>query len=1017
MKKFTCVLLLMAISFFAFAQESIPIHGSVSDDQGQPLPGVTVIVKGTQNGTITDSEGQYSIKAAKDDSLIFTSLGFEAQTIVVGSSPVLNVRLTSANKKLNEVVVVSYGTQKLRNVTGSISQINESAMKDQPVPQILQKLQGKIAGVQINESTGRPGQGMSIRIRGAASINAGNGPLYVVDGQPLIGNINSLDPDEIATITVLKDASATALYGSRAANGVVLITTKQAKPGEMKVQLNAYYGIQAVPQRGRPDVMNGEEFAEYEKEYYEDKIRYEGWVNPQTGTATVPSVYQNPSQYGAGTNWYNVLLRKAPIQSYSVSVMSGSKKFTTAVTGGYFEQQGVMKNTYYRRYSFRANNEFHPNDKITLGFNIAPTVELEHNNLTNTDGTWQIIQAAVLTSPIAPAVLPDGTMPITATSFGLFPNPNWLRVLMEQQDNFKTTRLLGNAYLNVDIVPGLKFSTHIDEDLESQINTDFNPSTSVGGIFVAPPQPANGYFGSTNYYSWVSTNTLTYNKVFHHDHSVQALIGYTTQKYREYTSGLSGTGYPSDAIPWLAAATVTNGTSGTQAWTLESIIGRLNYSYKDKYLLSGAIRRDGSSRFGSARRWGTFPSVSAGWIVSDEPFMASIPKVNFFKIRASYGLTGNNNIGNYTSISLMSPTNYVFNNGLASGQSITSLGNAALTWETTKQFDIGANIGLFDNRIFFTYDYYHKLTKGLLYQVSLPQQSGFTAIQSNIGAFRIWGNEFAVSSQNLVGKLKWSTNLNISLSRNLVLKLGTNNTPIGAYNMQDDYWRTAVGHPMGEFFGFVFDGVYMTEKEFETEPKEATSQVGTVRMKDINHDDTITVADRTFIGNPNPTFTYGITNQFNYGNFDLNIAIAGAVGGKIFNGYLPYTENLDGVFNVEKRVANRWRSLEDPGKGLVPRTLAGTTVLFRDDNSSMVFSGSYLTVKNIVLGYTFNLPNNPYIKGIRIYGSIQQALVLTKYPGANPEVSTAGLDGMHEGVDQASYPIPRTYVFGVNMNF
>lgn len=1016
LKIFCLFITAIFISKVLFAQEQISAHGIVSGTDNQGLPGVTVVVKGTQNGTVTSANGQYSITAVSGDSLIFSSVGFETQIVRVGNSPVINVQLTSGNKKLNELVVISYGTQKRKNITGSISQINANEMKDQPVAQISQKLQGKMAGVQINEASGRPGHGMSIRIRGAASINAGNHPLIVIDGQPVTEDLHSLDPDDIATITVLKDASATALYGSRAANGVVLITTKHAKPGESRLQLNVYYGIQQVPRRGRPDVMNGQEFAQFEKELYEDKIKYEEWINPATGTAEVPKVYQNPDQYGKGTDWYNLLIRQAPIQNYDLSFTQGGDKFSTFVSAGYFNQQGVIINSGYQRYSFRANNEFRPNDKIKIGFNIAPTVELDHNVLTNTDGTWQIIQAAVLTSPIAPAINSDGSLPLTATSYGLFPNPNWYRVMKERQDNYKTTYLIGNAYIELELLKGLNFKTQANIDMAEQTHNNFVPSTSVGAIFVAPPQKATGLYGTYNKYSWVSENTLTYNTVIG-NHSIGVLAGYTIQKFRDYSSEASGTDYPDDAIPWLSAAATTNATSGSSAWSLLSMIGRVNYNYKGKYLLSAAIRRDGSSRFGEDRKWGVFPSISAGWIASDESFMDELSVISYLKLRGSYGLTGNNNIGNYTYASLLSTTNYVFENTLVPGKAITSLGNSVLSWETTKQLDVGIDIGLFSGRVYLTYDYYHKLTDGLLYQINLPLESGFGNVFSNVGAFKFWGHELAISSKNLTGKFKWNTNFNISFNRNNVLKLGTENTPIGAYGEYDDYWRTAVGHPVGQFYGYVYDGVYMTQKEFDSAPHHATSAVGTVRMKDINHDDTITIDDRTFIGNPNPDFLFGLTNDFTYENYDLTVAIAGAVGGDLINGILPYTENLDGVFNVRKVVANRWRSPEDPGNGIIPRTLAGTTPLARAINSRMVSDGSYLTVKNISLGYTFDGIKSKYIKKLRVYGSVQQAFVLTNYRGANPEVSTSGLDALHEGVDQTAYPVPRTYTIGLNLTF
>jgi len=879
-------------------------------------------------------------------------------------------------------------------------------------------LQGRIPGVQISQYTGRPGQGMAVRVRGSASMNAGSSPLYVVDGQPITGDIANINPDEIESFSVLKDASATSLYGSRAANGVVLVTTKKGKGEGVNVSLSSYGGLQYVPQRGRPDVMDAHEFAQFMNNYFTDKIKYEDWANPATGIAEIPDDYVNPEQYGKGTDWYDILIRKgAPIQNYSLSVTANSEKFSTSIIGGYFNQQGALLNTGYQRYSFRANNEFRPNDKLTLGFNMAPTLQLDHNTTINTDGQRQVIDGAFITSPISPAINPDGSLPLTTNTFNMFPNPNWLRVLKEKQDNRKRTRLLGNAFGEYKILDGLKFKTSINVDVESFNEQTFIPSTAGGGLFVAPPQLATGSYGTQSYYSWLNENVLTYNKTAG-EHTFDVLAGYTTQKYRQENSAINKTDFPNDLVPWLdAGATVTDAGSNTTAWSLESIIGRFNYSYKGRYLLSAALRGDGSSRFGSDKKWGSFPSVSLGWIVSDEGFLKENDKVSFLKLRASYGIVGNNNIGNYTSIALMGPANYVFNGALAQGLSITSLGNPILSWERTKQLDLGFELGLLNDRISLTYDYYHKKTDGMLYPVELPRASGFSSVQTNIGAFKFWGHEIGISSKNLTGELNWSTDFNITFNRNEVLQLGTNDTPIGGFSDQGDFNRTAVGHPIGQFYGYVYDGVYMTQEEFDSQPKHQSSQIGTVRMKDLNNDGVIDNNDRTFIGDPNPDFIFGLTNNFRYKDWDLSFLIAGSVGGETMAATYENIENLDGVFNVRKEMINAWRSPENPGNGEVPRTLVGTTDLFRFTNSRWVYNASYLSLRNITLGRNFAIKNNEYIKNIRAYVSVQEALMLTKYPGLNPEVSARADNPLQLGVDQTAYPVPRTFTFGINVGF
>jgi TonB-linked SusC/RagA family outer membrane protein len=995
------------------AQQQHPVSGKVTDPSGSPLPGVTVAVKGTTRGIITDTNGNYSLSNVPGDAtLAFSFVGMKTQEIMISGKTTINVVMQEEAIGIEEVVAIAYGTQRRREVTGSVSHVDATELEDFPVGQFAQKIQGRIAGVQINQTTGKPGQGMAFRIRGASSFNAGNQPLYVIDGTPVESLIN-INPDEIESFTVLKDASASAMYGSRAANGVIIITTKQAQKGQSAIEFNAYYGMQYVPQHGRPDVMNGREFAQFEKEYFEDKIRYENWVNPVTHTQEVPQEYQNPEQYGEGTNWYNTLIREAPIQSYSLTVTSGTEKLKSTVIAGYFNQKGVLHNTGYQRYNLRMNTIYQPTSKLTLGFYFAPSYQLEHNTRISTDNTWQIIQAAILSSPLVPFKNPDGSLPVTVTSYNLFPNPNWYRVLIETQDDYKTTHLLGNAYLEYELLKGLKFKTHIDADLRGETRKYFVPSTSVGAVFTAPPQKATGSYSAYNNFTWLSESTLSYKADFHDVHHIDVLVGYSTQKFNQESGVINGTDYPSDDIPWLNVAATITGRSNTTSWSLLSVIGRLNYNYKDKYLLAASIRRDGSSRFGSDKKFGYFPSVSAGWIISDESFMKNVPLLNYAKLRASYGLTGNNNIGNYTYIAGIGTYNYVIANTLAPGKSVSTLENARLSWEKTKQLDLGIDIGLLKDRIIVAYDYYHKLTDDMLYAMPIPKSSGFSSIQSNVGSVKFWGHEISITTRNLTQGIKWTSTVNVSFNKNLVTKLVTPGF-FGATAVYDDYWRTQEGYPLGQFFGYVFDGVYMTQEEYDTQPKDVTSLVGTVRMKDVNNDKKITVDDRTFIGDPNPKAIVGMTNDLTYRNFDLNITMSGALGGKMIDGIMPYTENLDAVFNVRKEVANRWRSLENPGKGEIPRTR--NTPLARTINSRYVQNGSYLTVKNITLGYNIPMERKAF-KSIRIYGSVQQAFVFTAYKGMNPETSIGGLNGWQLGVDKTAYPVPRTFALGINARF
>lgn len=1000
----------------SFAQQKITIGGTVTSDKNVPLLSVSVKALGETSGAVTDAAGAFKIRVNKGAVLEFSIVGYERKDLKVYSDDIaLSVKMSLKTSSLNEVVVVSYGTQKKRDITGSISQLNATEVKDMPVSNIGQKLQGKFSGVQINQNTGQPGAELSIRIRGAASINAGNSPLIVIDGFPTESGLQTLSPDEIESITVLKDASSASLYGSRAANGVILVTTKQAKAGSRNISFSAYNGLESVSKRGRPDLMNAPQFAEFKKEYYQDAATYEGY------TGGVPAQYQNPSQYTAssGTNWFDVLLRTARTQNYNLSLSSGTTNLKSVVNMNYNRQDGVMLNQWAERFSARSNNIYNASDRLTLGLNLGVTYRNE--NITPNLGEGRnVIQVAYLTDPTLNYKNADGTYPIGFAPPGMFSTPNFYSVLQQTINQTKDLTLIGNAYASYKIIDGLSYKLSMNVNTDNSTNRSFSPSTILGGT--APAASAAGSYNTGNFLSWLAENTLTYTKTLGDNHNIEAFVGYTAQKVHYENSGINGSQFPDDNIPWLNVAATRIGNVDASDFSIISYIGRLNYNYKSKYLLSLAFRRDGSSKFGSNTKYGNFPSVSAGWVVSDENFMKTVTPVSLLKLRASYGKVGNNNIGNYTYLAGVSQSNYTFNNKLASGSALNGIGNPNLTWETTAGYDLGLDLGMFNGRIALTYDYYWKKTDGLLYAIDIPVQSGFNSVTSNIGRFDFWGHEFSISSRNLIGKLKWSTDLNISFDRNLVKKLGTSNAPIGGYQ---EYWddnRTAVGHPIGMFYGYINTGVYMTQQQFDSQPHDATAMVGTARFKDISGpngkpDGIIDINDRTYIGNPNPKFTYGITNTLSYKKFDFTMVVAGSYGNDIADDAFISTENLDGVFNVRKGVAKRWRSLANPGDGIYPRTRSGTTADLRNFTTREVFSGSYLMAKNITLGYTFPAIKNFVLKGARVYLSAQNAFTLTRYPGMNPEIGFAGLNGLNQGRDFTAFPIARIYSVGLNLSF
>ncbi len=1011
----------MLLTFASYAQSTV--SGVVrSEGDNETLPGVSVLVKGTTRGTVTDLDGRFQVEAAAGEVLTVSYIGYATREIPVqGGQTEYEIVLASSMSDLTEVVVVGYGSQLKKEITGSVQTIQGDDLMDIPATQMAQKLQGQLAGVQINQTTGKPGQGMNVRIRGQLSVSAGSDPLYVVDGFPITGDISTLNPDEIQDITILKDAASTSLYGSRAANGVVLITTKRGKAGQSSVALNVYTGLQNVPHYNRLEMMDAVEFAQFKKEYFEDAGR------------PVPDMFQNPSQYeGQTQDWYDALLQTAPITNYNLTINSNTEKMRTSVVAGYFDQEGVVLNTDYERFSLRLNTDYTASDKLTMGFNLAPTYV--RDNTPRTDGSrgTGILFNALHTWPNMPIYDDNGEL----TYFNRFPSetgnifayPNYVRSAQEITNETKQTNLLSNAYVQYEPIEGLEIKSTINAEIRNSKYFYFNPSTATPGMNVAIPTVASSVRDNREIFSWLNENTVTYTKSIN-DHNFQLLGGFTNQKFRLDRTQVAANTYADDRLPTVQGAiNINRGStiSDVQEWALTSFLSRLTYNYQGKYLLTAAIRADGSSRFGSENRWGVFPSVSAGWVMSDEGFLNTSDKVSFMKVRGSYGVTGNNNIGNYTQYALVNNTvNHVFDNSVVPGAAITSLQNPFLGWETTQQFDIGLDLGLFDDRIQFVYDFYTKNTTNLLYNVQIPQEAGFGSFTDNIGEIKFWGHEFAITSRNTQGRLVWTTNANISFNRNKVMDLAE-----GIDRVYGNVHITQVGQPFGQFYGLRKLGNYMNEEDLNSSPQvPGRSTVGSIKLEDINGDGIISIGgdndDRTIIGNPFPDFTYGITNNFRYGKWDLNIIGSGSYGNELYMRHLFSTANLDGVFNMVQKATERFRSPEDPGEGIFGTTVGGGNVtgIERDwANSNFVWDASFFTIKNITLGYNLGAIAN-VIKSARVYAAVQNVYIFTPYwGGPNPEVSqqnNGNGDGgnLSQGVDLTGYPVPRTFTVGANITF
>lgn len=990
--------------------KTLLIKGVVTDSKGEPLIGANILEKGTSNGVSANLDGRFSINVSPGSHLLVSYIGYKEKEMAIdGLSQNIRIVLEENSSMLDEVVVVSYGSQLKREVTGSVSQLSAKSLGDMPVNQFAQELQGKIAGVQVNQYSGRVGSGMAFRIRGAASLSSGNTPLIVVDGIPLTGDMNNINPAEIESFSVLKDASASALYGSRAANGVILITTRKAQSGDARIEFSANYGIQSVPQRGRPEMMTAREFAEFQNEYYEDRVKYESF------TGKLDPLYENPEKYGKGTDWFEAMIRKAPIQKYDLSVFKGGDNYSTSAMVGYTMQDGVVPNTGVKMLSARINQTFKLKDFVEIGMNLAPSYKIDHNSLVDYDGVNSLFNKAIQASPLIAPVDENGEMPLLVNTAPMLNNINPYKIVMETTDDYTTSRLLANGYISITPIKGLTLKSNLATDMTWERRKYFKPAS----ITLPAPGIASGTSSYYNDYTWISETNLTYSHSFKDIHKLEVLLGFSAQKYQKESNSVSGSNFNSDNIPYLnAATTITSGTSNVTEYALLSFLGRINYGYKGKYLVSTAIRRDGSSRFGMNKKFGYFPSISGGWVVSEEKFMKSVPHVNMFKIRASYGVTGNDNIGNYTHIANIGEYNYVFNGAIVNGASSSNLANINLAWERTQQYNVGFDLSMFDNRFSLSYDYYNKTTDNMIQNRPISQGSGFSSITSNVGKFHFWGHEISLGYNNHFGKLYWQSNFNISFDRNKIVSLVEPGYITRNSSEYSDYYRNQEGHPLSQFFGYIKLGLYKDEQDLANSPKSSTSQVGTIKFKDVNGDGVINVKDRTFIGDPNPDFLFGFTNSFKYDHFDLSISMAGSYGGKIISSLKhQYLGNLDGAFNLLAAAKDRWRSPENPGSGEYPRTMTGTTAEHRKVNTSWIESNSNLSVKNITLGYTVPMHPNRYCSNLRVYASIQNVFFISKYDGANPEVSLNGLSGTGIGVDENSYPTPRVYSIGLNVTF
>jgi TonB-linked SusC/RagA family outer membrane protein len=1006
-------------------QQQKSVSGKVTDSTGAGLPGASVVVKGTATGIVTDNNGSYSLSNVPENATLqFSFIGMKSQEIAIVGKTTINVSLAEDAFGIEEVVAVGYGVLQRNRISTSITTLEPQKIKDQLTSSIEHSLEGKVAGLQIDQQSGAPGGSAQLRLRGSGSIGAGGDPLIVVDGIP-IQNIYGMTQSpltlvnqaDIESISVLKDVSATSIYGSRGSNGVILITTKSAKKGKTEMSFNVRSGFSQELAIEKLDLMNAEEYALWRKENAYEKAEFYGTT---IDINDIPEPYRNPEGLGTIVDWHDVVTRIAPQQEYNLSVTHGSEDFKGFFSIGYTDEEGIVKATDFKRLSIRANMNYTPNDFITIGLNLNPTIRWWGNRFDATRGSFY-----GLTDILSPMDGPgldnnsweqeqyfDGNEDYNIFSPGMFNNPNPLYALKKQTNKAVNYNMYFQPSLQLNLLKGLKFISRLNLTMAQESNEIFNPSTVTKFATVPPVQPYGNY-DTNNNFNWQSENTLTYENNFG-DHSIDLLGGYTREHYNRYWSNMKGENYPSDDIKTLNAATLISGGTWESNWSMISYLFRLNYNYKTKYLFTGAIRRDGSSRFGSEKRWGYFPSASVGWNITKEKFFPTPKWLSNLKLRASYGTSGNNNIGDYTWIPTLSATNYTFGGKLVDGKSRNSLENTNLSWEKSEEFNTGLDMSLFDGKLNFIVDYYKKVTNNMLWSVNVPTSSGFNSLMENIGKIQNKGLEFTINSINISNNnFTWQTDFNISFNRNKVLDLGSVDRILTSVAYQA-YSIITPGQPMAMFYGLRSLGILKNQEEVDKYATFPGQLPGTPHYEDVVKDGVIDDKDRTIIGNPHPDFTGGISNNVTYKNWDFNISVSFVYNFDVMATLEEENLNLDGVFNVLKEVKDRWKSPEEPGNGRIAATFH-QTAYDRMGNSDWVYNASFLKIQNITIGFTVD--KQKFAKQLRLFCSVQNPFLITNYKYGNPVTNRYGDSPLVMNIDSHSYPLTRTIVLGLNMNF
>ncbi|MBM1106256.1 TonB-dependent receptor [Aurantibacter crassamenti] len=1027
------------------------ISGNVVDAIGTPIPGVNVLEKNTVNGVVTDFDGNFSISASSTEViLVFSYMGFITKEVIVDGQNNLNIILEEDVSKLDEVVVVGYGTQRKKDLTGSITRVAMDDVNQPSIASFDQMLQGKVAGVQISQTSGAPGGNVNILVRGMSSITGGNEPLYVIDGFPVgssgnsdfgsyggnlyssagianntqqrINPLGSINPSDIESIEILKDASATAIYGSRGANGVVIITTKRGKAGKSEISAEVSLGMQSIGHK--LDMLNSQQYAEYVAQGRDNAHVFAGGSasDPnelRAGSRQVRPEFRNPSSIATDTDWQDVIYRVAPVRNYQVSFNNGNDKTRFFIAGGYFDQEGIIETSSFKRFNVRTNIDSNISDKIKIGTSL--TGSYSYGRFPNSEGhygTGGLIMAALAASPTIP-VYDDAGQPYfnqadVTDGLGWLANP--LDLLSGFSDKRRTANILWNNYLEYKLLDGLTFKTSIGLNYTAG-QIDIWRSSKIPN-FTTLNYPANAGANRTNSINWLNENTLNYKKSFDDKHFFDVLGGFTVQKDRFERLSVGASDFPTENVPYISAGIVNAGGQIISEWSLLSFMGRLNYSYDSKYLLTATVRKDGSSRFGGNNKWGAFPSVSAGYNISEEDFMDSVNFINNLKLRVSYGISGNNQIGNYNHIGLLAQSNYVANGNQVPGLVPSTLSNDNLTWEKSKQTNIGLDLGMFDNRISINVDAYKDLKTDLLLAVQLPSATGFQSATQNIGDIENKGIEFGLNTVNVqAGDFSWTSSATFSANQNKVLKLATENGRIS----NNAYQITEVGESISSFYMLNAIGVFANAAEVQGAAlQHPETQAGDLRFEDVNNDGTIDSDDRKIVGSPFPDFTWGFDNRFTYKNLSLGISLVGSQGASTYFQGGSSVLNSAGVQNQIADISlGRWVSETQPGNGFQPRAIRSNYANGFGTSSHFLFDSSFTRIKNVNLSYDF--PSNATkaigLSKLALYADVANLFTFTDYPGYDPESSTSGSNVASSGIDYFTYPLARTITVGLKLSF